>query len=84
MKRLLTINQMTNKVALESMLNKTPCVERGDTEVVPVMDTTFERNGRTWRVIVCAGTFVIGTAIDAKRDARGEVSRESDIIKVML
>ena len=59
-------------------------VERGDTEVVPIMDTTFERNGRTWRVSVCAGTFVIGTAINAKRDARGEVSRESDIIRVIL
>ena len=59
-------------------------LERGDTDVVPIMDTTFDRNGRTWRVSVVAGTFVIGTAVDAKRDANGEVSRESDIIRVVL
>ncbi|MCH9712683.1 MAG: hypothetical protein K0U20_08685 [Proteobacteria bacterium] len=76
MKGLLSINQMTNKVALETMLK--------DAEVCPIMDTTFDRNGRTWRVTCVAGTFVIGTAVDAQLDDNGEPSRESDIIRVML
>ena len=71
---------------------RVPIVVRGvysnvvsdNTPITAKIDNTFERNGRTWRVSICAGTFVIGTAIDAQRDARGEVLRESDIIRVML
>ena len=52
--------------------------------VDPVMNTIFDRDGRTWRVSVVAGTFIIGTAINAVLDSHGEPSRDSDIIKVML
>lgn len=32
--------------------------------VLPELDTTFERNGRTWRVSVTTESFIIGTAIE--------------------
>ena len=77
---------------MECLLKLTPGVVRsnssnlapGETAVVGIMDATFDRNGRTWRVSVVAGTFVIGTAIDAQIDSHGEPVRESDIIRVML
>ena len=56
----------------------------GETSIPLIIDHTFNRNGRKWRVTVVADTFVIGTAIDAQRDSNGEVSRETDIIRVML
>ena len=46
------------------------------------LDSTFGRDGRTWRVTVVTDTFIIGTAIDAERDARGELVNDYDIIKV--
>lgn len=57
---------------------------RDDTNILAVINHTFNRNGRKWRVSVVAGTFVIGTAIDARLDSNGEPRRESDVIRVML
>jgi len=54
---------------------------------VPVprtLDTTFERDGRTWRVTVSTDTFIIATAVDAERDERGEVINDYDVIQVKL
>ena len=53
-----------------------------NTDPVATIDHTFNRNGRTWRVTVVTDTFIIGTAIDAERDARGELVNDYDILKV--
>ena len=55
-----------------------------DTNIPNAIDHTFNRDGRKWRVTVVTGTFIIGTAIDAERDARGEVINDYDILKVEL
>lgn len=59
-------------------------LKHGDTAIPMIIDHTFNRGGRKWRVSVVADTFVIGTAVDAQLDTRGEPVRDSDIIKVML
>ena len=46
------------------------------------LDTQFDRDGRTWCVTVVTDTFIIATAIDAERDARGELVNDYDILKV--
>jgi len=77
---------------LLKMQQKTPGVTRGidsnrtsgDTAIPKALDHTFNRNGRKWRVSCLCDTFVIGTAVDAVLDDKGEPSRESDIIRVML
>ena len=53
-----------------------------DTDPVATMDTTFVRSGRTWCVTVVTDTFIIATATDAERDARGELVNDYDVIKV--
>ena len=55
-----------------------------NTDPVATIDTTFNRNGRTWCVTVVTDTFIIATAVDAERDARGELVNDYDVIKVML
>ena len=55
-----------------------------DTAIPQAIDHTFNRDGRKWRVSSLCDTFVIGTAVDAQLNERGEPSRESDIIKVTL
>ena len=53
-----------------------------NTDPVATIDTTFNRDGRTWCVTVVTDTFIIATAVDAERDARGELVNECDIMKV--
>ena len=53
-----------------------------DANIPGVIDHMFNRDGRTWRVTVVTDTFIIGTAIDAERDARGELINDYDIVKV--
>lgn len=46
----------------------------------PELDTTFERDGRTWRVTACTDTFIIGTAAEVPPGR--EPLRASDMIHV--
>ncbi len=67
----------------------TPNVTRGngssesndDTEIIGEFGHVFKRNNREWRVSVITGTFILGTATDAKLDGDGPISSD-DIIRV--
>ena len=68
------------------MFDNNPVMRKAlsDTAIPKIIDHTFNRNGRKWRVTSLVDTFVIGTAIDAQLDANGEPVRESDVLKVTL
>lgn len=46
----------------------------------PELDTTFERDGRVWRVTACTDTFIIGTCNSVPPGR--EPKRASDMIHV--